>query len=244
MQSINIRSWALGLSIAFLGAAIAAGASNDPLKAAISNPVAVNLRGIPQAWADSREFFFRAVYGMGNQYAEIDRDSGKIVGTGREHRAIFLRSSGAAEAVAPLLDPTHSDVCAVLGASADAGNIPISLGDGFVLMPHASAQVPFPRGLIARGVELSLRPGDQSGTWDLDETDYGMPEPHEPEKLCLEFEGRKIEGEWEISGRELKVRVGGRGCSVAFRKNSEDPSTAASAIARELLRAATRSGHS
>jgi predicted methyltransferase len=39
MQIINIRSWALGLSIAFLGAAIAARASDDPLKAAISNPV-------------------------------------------------------------------------------------------------------------------------------------------------------------------------------------------------------------
>jgi predicted methyltransferase len=39
MRAINIRSWALGLSVAFLGAATAAGASNDPLKAAISNPV-------------------------------------------------------------------------------------------------------------------------------------------------------------------------------------------------------------
>ena len=39
MQSINIRSWALGFSIALLGAVTAASAADDPLKAAISNPV-------------------------------------------------------------------------------------------------------------------------------------------------------------------------------------------------------------
>jgi hypothetical protein len=204
--------------------------------------VAVNLRGIPQAWADSKEFFFRAVYGMGNQYAEIDRQSGKIVSAGREHRAILLRSSGAAEAVAPLLNPAHSDVCAILGSSVDAGNVRSPLGDDFVLMSHASAKVPFPLGLIGRGAEFALRPGDQSGCWDVDETDYGVPESHGTEKFLLEFEGRETEGEWEISGRELKVRVGGRGCSVEFRKDSEDPAAAARAIARELLWAAARRG--
>jgi hypothetical protein len=211
----------------------------DPEDACI---VAVNLRGIPQAWADSREFFFRAVYGMGNQYAQIDRESGKVVATGREHRAILLRSSGAAEAVAPLLDPVHSDICAILGSSVDAANTRIPLGDDFVLMPHASAQVPVPQGLIGRGVELSLRPNDQSGTWGVNETDYGVPESHGPEKFFLEFEGREVEGEWEISGRELNVRVGTRGCSVIFRKDSADPAIAAKDIAREVLRSAARHG--
>ena len=39
MQTINIRSWTLGFSIALLGAVTAASAVDDPLKAAISNPV-------------------------------------------------------------------------------------------------------------------------------------------------------------------------------------------------------------
>lgn len=39
MQTINIRSWVFGLSVALLGAATAASATDDALKSAIGNPV-------------------------------------------------------------------------------------------------------------------------------------------------------------------------------------------------------------
>ena len=39
LQTINIRSWTLGFFIALLGAVTAVSAADDPLKAAISNPV-------------------------------------------------------------------------------------------------------------------------------------------------------------------------------------------------------------
>jgi hypothetical protein len=103
-------------------------------------------------------------------------------------------------------------------------------------MSHASAQVPFPRGLIGRGVELCLRPGDESGSWTVEETDYGAPAPRGPETLTVEHEGSAINGEWHISGQELQVRIAGRGCAVVFRSGAGEPAAAARAIALELVR--------
>jgi hypothetical protein len=197
--------------------------------------VAVNLRDIPQAWADSKEFFFRAVYGMGNRVLVIDTDRRQIVAAGRDHRMILARASGAAEAVAPMLDPGHADMCAILGSAADVGNVPNLLGDDFVIMPHANAQVPFPRGLIGRGVEISLRPGDESGSWALEETDHGAPEPRGPETFTVEHEGTVYEGEWQIAGRELHIRLARYSSAVPFR-NGGDPAVAAREIAIEMLR--------
>jgi hypothetical protein len=197
--------------------------------------IAVNLREIPHAWADAKEFFFRAVYGVGNRYMVIDPQAREVVATGREHRTLLTRASGAAEEVAPMLDPNHEDVCAILGSSADAWNMREPFGDDFVLMPHASALAPLPRGLIRRGAEVSLYPGEESGTWTIDETDYGAPEPRGPEPFVVEHEGTQFEGEWEISGRELQVRMAGHGSAVLFR-GTGDPADAAREIAIEMLR--------
>jgi hypothetical protein len=195
----------------------------------------VNLRDIPQAWADSKEFFFRAVYRMGNRVLVIDPAARQIVAAGREHRMILPRASGAAEEVAPMLDPAHADVCAILGSAADVGNVPDLLGDDFVIMPHASARVPFPHGFIGRGVEINLRPGDESGSWTVEETDYGAPEPRGPEPFTVEHEGSAFEGEWQIAGRELHVHLAHSGSAVPFR-NYGDPAAAAREIAIEMLR--------
>jgi hypothetical protein len=197
--------------------------------------IAVNLREIPHAWADAKEFFFRAVYGVGNRYMVIDPEARKIVATGREHRTLLTRAGGAAEEVAPMLDPNHEDVCAVLGSSADAWNMREPFGDDFVLLPHVSARAPLPRGLIGRGAELSPCAGEESGTWTVDETDYGAPEPRGPEPFVVEHEGTQFEGEWEISGRELQIRMAGHASAVLFR-GAGDPAVAAREIAIEMLR--------
>jgi hypothetical protein len=148
----------------------------------------------------------------------------------------LARAGGAAEAVAPLLDPEQADASGVLGSSADVGNVPNPPGDDFVLMPHASGHVPFPRGLIRRGAEISLQAGDESGTWTIEETDYGAPDPRGPEVFTVEHEGTKLDGEWQISGRELDVRIGGHGSAVIFRSGAGDPAAAAKDIAIEMLR--------
>ena len=197
--------------------------------------IAVNLREIPHAWADAKDFFFRAVYGVGNRYMVIDRQAGEIVDAGHEHRTLLTRASGAAEEVAPMLEPNHADVCAVLGSSADAWNMREPFGDDFVLMPHANALAPLPRGLIRRGTEVSLGAGAESGTWMVDETDYGAPAPRGPEPFVVEYEGTQFEGEWEIAGRELHVRMAGHGSAGLFR-GTGDPAAAARESAIEMLR--------
>jgi hypothetical protein len=51
----------------------------------------------------------------------IDPAAGEILATGREHRTLLTRAGGAAEEVAPMLEPNHADVCAILGSSAEPG---------------------------------------------------------------------------------------------------------------------------
>lgn len=61
------------------------------------------------------------------------------------------------------------------------------------------------------------------------------PEPRGPETLAVEYEGVRLEGEWEIAGRELRVRIDGNGSAILFR-NDNDPASAAREIALEMLR--------
>lgn len=101
-------------------------------------------------------------------------------------------------------------------------------------MPHATPIATFPRALIKRGVELTLHPSEGSGCWTIGETDYGAPDPRGPEPFAVEYEGVRLEGEWEIAGRELNVRIDGNGSAVLFR-NGGDPAAAAREIALEML---------
>ena len=198
--------------------------------------IALNLRGIPHAWAEAKECFFRAVYVMGDRVLEIDPQAGEIVAAGRKHRTILTRASGASETVAPMLDPIHSDVCAILGSSCDAWNMRTPFGDDLVLMPHANAEAPYPRGLIRRGIEITLNPAEESGVWDVNDTDYGAPKPFGPERFSVDYEDNTSEGEWQLSGQELRVRIAGRACAVPFRIGSGDPVVAAREIAIEMIR--------
>src|SRR5258708_15968297 len=153
---------------------------------------------------------------MGMRVLVIDPASRQFVAAGREHRMILPRASGAAEAVAPMLDPAHADVCAILGSAVDVGNVPELLGDDFVIMPHAIAQVPFPRGFIGRGVEINLRPGDESGSWTVEQTDYGAPEPRGPETFTVEHESTTFHRWLQIAGQQLHVRLARHGSALPF----------------------------
>ena len=83
--------------------------------------IAINLRAIYHAFADPEEFWFRALYGVGNRFVMIDRAGGATM-AGRDHRPLLQRTGGAYEDVAPLLRPEHADICGVLGSSADLAN--------------------------------------------------------------------------------------------------------------------------
>lgn len=196
--------------------------------------VAINLRDVPHAWADAEEFWFRALYGVGDRFVVIDR-AGAATMAGREHRTLLNRAGGAAEDVAPLLNPDRAAISGVLGSAADVGNVPNPLGDDFLLMPHAAPQSPYPRGFIRHGAEITLR-ADAGERWSVDTTDYGAHQPRGPEGLLVNFEDARHEGEWAVSGRILSVRIAGHGCDVPMR-GGDEPASVAQTIALEMLRA-------
>jgi hypothetical protein len=203
--------------------------------------IAINLRDVPHAWADAEEFWFRAVYGMGNRFVGIDPAGGPAV-HGREFRNQLRRAGGAIEDVAPLLNDDHARISGVLGSSANAGNEPRPSGDDFVLMPHAEPSSPYPKGFLAVGREIFLRSneGDDAG-WAVETIDHGAHAPRGPERLRIEFYGAPYECEWSVAGRNLSVRVGSRVCDVPL-SGGDDPELSARAIAVEMLRSQHHNG--
>jgi hypothetical protein len=136
--------------------------------------------------------------------------------------------------VASLLSGNHADISGVIGSSADAGNIRGPLGDDFALMPQAQATFPFPAGFIGRGIEIKLRQAAEAGTWDVQTIDHGGLDPQGPNSFTVEFKGESREVIWQVSGRELSVRIAGRGSTVPINR-AIDPEAMAKDIATELL---------
>lgn len=194
--------------------------------------IAINLSDIPHAWADAEEFWFRALYGVGDRFVAIDRSGGAAI-EGRHHRSLLHRGNGAPVDVAALLNPERADISGVLGSSVDFANLPGPLGDDFLLMPHAAAACPYPPGFLRRGAEVRLAAGD-GGRWNVDTVDYSAHEPRGPENFAIDFEGAKFDGEWAVAGRTLCVAVDKHRCDVLI-KGSDDPAASALAIAREML---------
>jgi hypothetical protein len=195
--------------------------------------IAMNLWAIPHAWADAEEFWFRALYGVGNRFVAIDRSGGATM-AGREHRELLQRTDGANEDVAPLLRIEHAGVSGVLGSSADLANLPNPLGDDFVLMPHARPNSPYPRGFIKRGAEVVLH-ADEGERWRVETIDHGAYESRGPERLQVEVGGKTVEAKWAVEGRVLSVRVGSRSCDIALAGRAV-PAAAAKEIAVEIAR--------
>jgi hypothetical protein len=168
--------------------------------------VAINLHDIPHAWADAQEYWFRALYGVGDMFVTLDR-TGHATTSGREQREALGRAAGAVEDVATLLHADRDGISGVLGSAADAGNVRDPAGDDFLLMPHAAAQFPYPRGLIKRGAEIVLHPAADGQAWDVETIDYGAHEPRGPVAFTVEYEGTRHQGEWAVVGRNLSVRI-------------------------------------
>jgi hypothetical protein len=194
--------------------------------------IAISLRDIPHAWADAEEFWFRALYGAGGRFVLFDRN-GQAQREGREHRALLHRASGAAEDVAPLVNPDRAGVSGVLGSAADVGNVPSPLGDDFLLMPHATALTPYPQSFLPRGTEILLRSND-TGSWDAQAIDYGAHPSRGPESIQVNVSGRLVDAEWSVEGRELTVRVGSRRSSARL-AGGHDPEATARAFVAEII---------
>lgn len=195
--------------------------------------IAMNLRAIPHAWADAEEFWFRALYGVGNRFVAVDRAGGATM-AGREHRELLQRRDGANEDVAPLLRSELAGISGVLGSAADLANLPNPLGDDFLLMPHARSNSAYPRGLLRRGGEVVLHAEDGE-RWGVETIDHGAHAPRGPERLVVNVDDQAEEAEWAVEGRTLSVRVGGRSYDTLI-AGGTDPAAAAREIAQEIVR--------
>ena len=180
--------------------------------------IAINIREIPHAWVDAEEFWLRALYGVGDQYIEVDQ-SGNFVAQGRHHRSQIQKENGATVDVHALLNPQRAMISGVLGSSADVANLPIHLGDDFALMPHASALSPYPTGFLRVGVETVLRP--DGNEWLRQTTDYGAHPFQGHDRMTIEYEGKRLEGDWSVEGRTLRVSLGGRASSCTIARTDE-----------------------
>jgi hypothetical protein len=206
--------------------------------------IAINSRDIPHAWADAKSFWFRALYGEGDQYAIVSLDGGAPV-EGRQYRELLYGApgpggtQGAAYEVAPLLDDRHAELAGVLGSSAGAG-FRGPLGDDFFLMPHASPAYPYAPGFIGLGTELTLRQNAATKNWDVETIDYGALEAQGPHTIVVEHGGRQHEAQWQVAGRMLSVRVAGRGYDeIGINRGHEMPAYVV-AIVKEILRSQER----
>jgi hypothetical protein len=197
--------------------------------------IAINLRDIPHAWADDQEFWVRAFYGVGDRYVAFDQDGSAVV-EGRHHQELLhgADADGHATEVTSLLNINQADISGVIGSAAGAGNIRMPLGDDFALMPHATAMFPYPAGFIGRGIELKLKLSAEASRWDVETVDYGAVEPQGPNTTRVQFKGEAHEVVWEVSGRELSVRVGGRGITQSINR-TVDAVALAEFVARVML---------
>jgi hypothetical protein len=206
--------------------------------------IAINSRDIPHAWADAQSYWFRALYGVGNQYVSFNPDGSAAV-EGREYRELLQGAQrtgdkpGPVYEVAPLLSAKHEGIAGVLGSSFGAG-FRGPLGDDFCLMPHASPTHPYAPGFIGRGTELTLRQNAATGNWDVETVDYGALEAQGPHTVVVEHGGRQHEAQWQVAGRMLSVRVAGRGYDeIAINRADEMPAYVV-AIVKEILRSQER----
>ena len=198
--------------------------------------IAINLHDIPHAWADAQEYWFRALYGVGDRFIGLNQ-TGHATTAGREYRELLARAGGAEEDVAPLLNATRAGISGVLGSAADAGNVANPAGDDFWLMPHAAPRAPFPRGLIKVGAEIVLHASKDGGQqWDVETVDYGAREPQGPVAFTVEYAGTRHEAEWTVAGRNLSVRIPAYAwTSVVPIQAGDDPATLAAENAAGIL---------
>lgn len=123
--------------------------------------VAINVHDIPHGVYDAERYAFGATYGVGPQYVVLDRDSGKAVESGFQHRPQIQRVSGAPVDLAPFLHAAFAHVTGALVSAADAANYPSPLGLDFMLLPNPNAAPAYTAGQLPIGREWRLAPAGE-----------------------------------------------------------------------------------
>lgn len=122
--------------------------------------IAVNRAGIAIAGPDhivpngsSIPLFVRALLPIGHAFIEFNPTNSEVIRTGHKYSPSVAKSSGNSVATDIFADATHSDISAVLYATASPTMVPADLGSDFALVHNPYATAPLPRGFFPRGVE-------------------------------------------------------------------------------------------
>lgn len=136
--------------------------------------IAINVHGIPHAWADMNDLMRRALYGLGHPMIGIDPETHQQVDFRYQPQPVLAKkSTGEHVVVEPFVDGSMSHIAAVIGSREDAGNPLPQPGMGFSLYPNLSAAVPWLRGALRLGEEWIATPA-HGGGHDLNLVSYRL----------------------------------------------------------------------
>ena len=130
--------------------------------------IAVNGGQIPFLSADLSVCMMRSLYGVGDIILSLNRHTGRIVDSDRQHLEKIEKASGAEIGVQPFVDGSMDHVSAVLSSWANAFMRPSTLGGDFVLYPNLSCSNHWVRSLLPVAEEWSFEE-DECG-WSGEKT--------------------------------------------------------------------------
>jgi hypothetical protein len=84
------------------------------------------------------------------------------------------------------------------------------------------------------GAQAASLLSTEASRWDVETVDYGAVDPQGPNTTRVQFKGEAHEVVWEVSGRELSVRIGGRGITQPI-NCATDAAALAEHVAKVML---------
>ena len=117
--------------------------------------IAINGYDIPSSGGDSfPTYIMQAVFGIGNGYGIINKETGKIIEQGYRPRTEIPKTRGAPVTATVFEDENYSGISAILYSRASVGNGPDDLGTDFQLVYNPLAKNPLPKNWIKIGLEI------------------------------------------------------------------------------------------
>ncbi len=149
----------------------------DWVKTGVVNPddltvIAINIHDVPWAWVDILDLMCRTLYGLGDIFLSIDKNTRSVVDQGHQHQPeILKKSTGEPVCTQPFVDKTLKHISAVLGSWEDTCNLSKNFGDGLILYPNVSAVNIWPSETIKLGEEWVPK-CDKNGNLDLNKIEH------------------------------------------------------------------------
>jgi hypothetical protein len=125
--------------------------------------IAIDIAGIPNAWADLQDLMHRTLYGLGDLQLKLDPAKNALADAGYTHEPSTTKAkTGSPVNLQSFADGSLPHISAVLGSWMQLGNLSSHrLGDDLALFPNITAGVSWPVGTIRLGQEWAAESGNQ-----------------------------------------------------------------------------------